>query len=46
VAIRDRPQFDLHLKGKAVDVKQVALELGMRHVLAAARARPATGCMH
>ena len=34
VAIRDRPQLQLHLQGScAVDVKQVARELGVRYVV-------------
>ncbi len=33
LAIRDRPQFAFTYKGKAVDVRQVARELGVRYVL-------------
>ena len=33
LALRDRAQFELHLQGQAVDVKQVARELGVRYVL-------------
>ena len=33
VAVRDRPQFELHLQGNAVDVRQVGRELGVRYVL-------------
>ena len=33
VAIRHRPQFELHLQRPAVDVKQVGRELGVRYVL-------------
>jgi hypothetical protein len=33
LAVRDRPQFELHVQGKAADVKQVARELGVRYVL-------------
>jgi TolB-like protein len=33
VAVRHRAQFELHLQGEAVDVKQVARELGVRYVL-------------
>ena len=33
VAVRDRPQFELHLQGRAVDIRQVGRELGVRYVL-------------
>ena len=33
LAVRDRAQFQLHLQGQTVDVKQVARELGVRYVL-------------
>ena len=33
LAVRHRPQFELHLQGQAVDVKQVGRELGVRYVL-------------
>ena len=33
LAVRHRPEFELHLQGPAVDVKQVGRELGVRYVL-------------
>src|SRR5262245_32908968 len=33
MAFRDSPQFELHLQGQAIDVKQVGRELGVRYVL-------------
>ena len=33
MVVRHRPQFELHLKGKAVDVKEVGRRLGVRYVL-------------
>ena len=33
VAVRHRPQFELHLQGPRVDVQQVGRELGVRYVL-------------
>jgi adenylate cyclase len=32
MVVRDRPQFQLTYKGKAVNVKQVGHELGVRNV--------------
>ena len=31
--LRDLPQYRLHLKGQAVDAKQIGRELGVRYVL-------------
>ena len=33
MVLRCRAQFQLHLQGKAVDIKQVGRELGVRYVL-------------
>ena len=33
LAVRDRPQLQLHLQGPSIDVKQVGRELGVRYVL-------------
>ena len=33
IAFRDRPQLELCLQGKAVDIKQIGRELGVRYVL-------------
>ena len=33
MAVRHSPQFHLHLQGRAVEVKQVGRELGVRYVL-------------
>ena len=33
MAVRHRSQLDLHYKGRAVDVKQIGRELGVRYVL-------------
>ena len=40
LAVCDRTQFELHYKGRAVDVKLVGRELGVRYVLEGASAAP------
>jgi TolB-like protein len=43
LAARDRRQFELHLQGQAVDLKQMGRELGVRYVLVGSIRKPGDG---